>query len=119
MFGMIILMVMEVVECFEKVGVLVKVVNVCFIKLMDEVYLYDFLGKNILILMIEEVCLIGGFGIGVVEFVFENGYYSVLVEWMGILDCFIEYGSVIKLLEEIGLMIDVVVDCIYIMILLK
>ena len=63
-------------ERLEKAGVSVKVVNARFIKPMDEAYLHDLLGKNIPILTIEEACLIGGFGTGVVEFASENGYHS-------------------------------------------
>lgn len=115
-FGTTIPMAMEAAERLEKAGVSVKVVNARFIKPMDEAYLHDLLGKNIPILTIEEACLIGGFGTGVVEFASENGYHSALVERMGIPDRFIEHGSVTKLLEEIGLTTDAVVDRIHTMI---
>lgn len=115
-FGTTIPMAMEAAERLEKAGVSVKVVNARFIKPMDEAYLHDLLGKNIPILTIEEACLIGGFGTGVVEFASENGYHSALIERMGIPDRFIEHGSVTKLLEEIGLTTDAVVDRIHTMI---
>lgn len=44
------------------------------------------------------------------EFVLEYGYYDMCVECMGISDCFIEYGSVIKFLEEIGLIKEEIIN---------
>ncbi|MGF9963092.1 1-deoxy-D-xylulose-5-phosphate synthase [Bacillus rhizoplanae] len=118
-FGTTIPMAIEAAESLEKKGISVKVVNARFIKPMDEAYLHELLGKNMPILTIEEACLMGGFGSGVLEFASEHGYHNALIECMGIPDHFIEHGSVSKLLEEIGLTTDAVVERICTMIPLK
>ncbi|MFD3447797.1 1-deoxy-D-xylulose-5-phosphate synthase [Microbacteriaceae bacterium 4G12] len=101
-FGTTIPMAMEAAEQLAKVNISVKVVNARFIKPMDEAYLHDLFGQNMPILTIEEACLAGGFGSGVLEFAHDHGYHGA-IDRMGIPDQFIEHGSVNKLLEEIGL----------------
>lgn len=102
-FGTTIPMAMEAAELLEKLGISVQVVNARFIKPMDEICLHDLFGRQIPIVTLEESCLAGGFGSGVLEFAHEKGYHNAVVECMGIPDRFIEHGSVNKLLEEIGL----------------
>jgi 1-deoxy-D-xylulose-5-phosphate synthase len=102
-FGTTIPMALEAADILAKFGVSVKVVNARFIKPMDEAYLHDLFASNIPILTIEEACLAGGFGSGVLEFAHDNGYHQAVISRMGIPDKFIEHGSVTKLLEEIGL----------------
>lgn len=47
------------------------VVNVCFIKLIDEKMMKGILKEGLLILIIEEVVLEGGFGSLILEFVYD------------------------------------------------
>lgn len=70
-FGIIIEMVIEVVEELQKEGFFVCVVNVCFIKLIDEKMMKSILKEGLLILIIEEVVLEGGFGSLILEFVYD------------------------------------------------
>ncbi|MFX3622601.1 MAG: 1-deoxy-D-xylulose-5-phosphate synthase [Ectobacillus sp.] len=100
-FGPTIGMALEAAEMLKKQGISVEVVNARFIKPMDEAYLHDLLNKNIPILTIEEACLAGGFGSGVLEYAHDKGYHKSVIDRMGIPDQFIEHGSVSKLLEEI------------------
>ncbi|MCP8967045.1 1-deoxy-D-xylulose-5-phosphate synthase [Ectobacillus ponti] len=102
-FGTTIPMALEAAEQLEQQGISVQVVNARFIKPMDEKYLHNLLGREIPVLTLEEACLAGGFGSGVLEFAHEKGYQGAQIELMGIPDRFIEHGSVNKLLEEIGM----------------
>ena len=109
-FGSTIPMALEAAELLAQSGVQVKVVNARFIKPMDEICLHEILGANMPILTIEEACLVGGFGSGVLEFAHDHGYHGAVIERMGIPDVFIEHGSVDKLLAEIGLTTKDTVD---------
>ncbi|WP_028399138.1 1-deoxy-D-xylulose-5-phosphate synthase [Ectobacillus panaciterrae] len=109
-FGTTIPMAMEAAGILEESGVSIKVVNARFIKPMDETYLHDLLGKNMPIITIEEACLAGGFGSGVLEFAHDKGYHHATIDRMGIPDVFIEHGSINKLLDEIGLTTKEVVE---------
>lgn len=102
-FGTTIPMAMEAAAILEKQGISVKVINARFIKPLDEKVLKELFMKNIPVLTIEEAVLQGGFGSSVLEFAHDHGFYTSVVDRMGIPDQFIEHGDVGKLLEEIGL----------------
>jgi 1-deoxy-D-xylulose-5-phosphate synthase len=102
-FGTTIPMAMEAAAILEKQGISVKVINARFIKPLDEKMLTTLFAKNIPLLTIEEAVLHGGFGSSVLEFAHDNGYYSTVIDRIGIPDKFIEHGDVGSLLEEIGL----------------
>jgi len=102
-FGTTISMAMDAAAELEKQGISVKVVNARFIKPLDEKMLHEIFQTNKPVITVEEAVLQGGFGSAVLEFASEHGYYDTRVERMGIPDRFIEHGSVTKLLEEIGL----------------
>ncbi|CAH0345676.1 1-deoxy-D-xylulose-5-phosphate synthase [Bacillus sp. CECT 9360] len=109
-FGTTIPMALEAAAILEKQDYSVKVVNARFIKPMDEKMLNSILDTKLPILTIEEAVLQGGFGSAVLEFTHENGCQGSIIERMGIPDEFIEHGSVDKLLEDIGLTVDGVVN---------
>ena len=102
-FGTTIPMAMEAADNLEKQGISVNVVNARFIKPLDEKILTNLLDKNIPLLTIEEAVLQGGFGSAVLEFAHDHGYYSHVIDRIGIPDQFIEHGDVGSLLEEIGM----------------
>jgi 1-deoxy-D-xylulose-5-phosphate synthase len=102
-FGTTIPMAMEAADILEKQGTSVKVVNARFIKPLDKKMLTNLLEKNIPLLTIEEAVLQGGFGSAVLEFAHDHGYYSHVIDRIGIPDQFIEHGDVGSLLEEIGM----------------
>ncbi|AQX53799.1 1-deoxy-D-xylulose-5-phosphate synthase [Priestia flexa] len=108
-FGTTIPMAMEAAEALSKKGIQVEVVNARFIKPMDEEMLHNILKSNRPVLTVEEAVLQGGFGSAVLEFASEHGYYSA-IDRMGIPDKFIEHGSVTKLLEEINLTTEEVIN---------
>ncbi|TYR82462.1 1-deoxy-D-xylulose-5-phosphate synthase [Priestia megaterium] len=102
-FGTTIPMALEAAQELEVRGINAQVVNARFIKPMDEEMLHSLFKTKQPILTVEEAILQGGFGSAVLEFAAEHGYYETKVDRMGIPDKFIEHGSVTKLLEEIGL----------------
>lgn len=102
-FGTTIEMAMEASKELEKKGISVKVINARFIKPLDEKMLHELFSQKKPVLTVEEGILQGGFGSAVLEFAADNGYHDVKVNRMGIPDAFIEHGSVSKLLEEVSL----------------
>jgi 1-deoxy-D-xylulose-5-phosphate synthase len=101
-FGTTIPMALEAWEILAKSGVSARVINARFIKPLDFKMLNELYAQNMPILTLEEAILQGGFGSAVLEHAADN-QASVLIDRMGIPDCFIEHGSVTKLLEEIGI----------------
>ncbi|OOE09925.1 1-deoxy-D-xylulose-5-phosphate synthase [Fictibacillus arsenicus] len=101
-FGTTVPMALEAWEILAKSGVSARVINARFIKPLDFKMLNDLYAQNMPILTLEEAILQGGFGSAVLEHAADN-QVNVLIDRMGIPDCFIEHGSVTKLLEEIGL----------------
>jgi 1-deoxy-D-xylulose-5-phosphate synthase len=109
-FGPTIEMAMEAAENLEKQGKSIRVVNARFIKPLDDNMLHTIFAEGIPVLTIEEAVLQGGFGSAVLEFAQENNYYRTTISRLGIPDRFIEHGSVSKLLEEIGMTTENVVN---------
>lgn len=109
-FGTTIDMAMEAAKSLETQGKSVKVINARFIKPLDYAMLHELMKIKMPLLTIEEATLQGGFGSAVLEFAEENGYYNQIVKRMGIPDKFIEHGNVNKLLEEVGLTKEQVIE---------
>jgi 1-deoxy-D-xylulose-5-phosphate synthase len=108
-FGTTIPMALEAWEILAKSGISARVINARFIKPLDSKMLNELYRLNMPILTVEEAVLQGGFGSAVLEHAADS-QSSVLIDRMGIPDCFIEHGSVSKLLEEIGLTTPAVVE---------
>lgn len=109
-FGTTIEMALEAADKMARRGLSIRVVNARFIKPMDEKMLHDIFLEGIPVLTIEEAILQGGFGSAVLEFAQENHYVQALISRIGIPDRFIEHGSVSKLLEEIGMTTENVIE---------
>ncbi|WP_144699165.1 1-deoxy-D-xylulose-5-phosphate synthase [Fictibacillus phosphorivorans] len=101
-FGTTIPMALEAWEILAKSGISARVINARFIKPLDSKMLKELYAENMPILTLEEAVLQGGFGSAVLEHVADH-QANVIIDRMGIPDCFIEHGSVTKLLEEIGI----------------
>lgn len=101
-FGTTIPMALEAWEILAKSGISARVINARFIKPLDSNMLNELYAQNMPILTLEEAVLQGGFGSAVLEHAADH-HANVIVDRMGIPDCFIEHGSVTKLLEEIGI----------------
>jgi len=100
--GTTIPMALEAWEILAKSGVSARVINARFIKPLDSKMLKELYSENMPILTLEEAVLQGGFGSAVLEHAADH-QANVIIDRMGIPDCFIEHGSVTKLLEEIGI----------------
>lgn len=109
-FGTTIEMALEAADRMARRGLSIRVVNARFIKPMDEKMLHGIFLEGIPVLTIEEAILQGGFGSAVLEFAQENHYVQALISRIGIPDRFIEHGSVSKLLEEIGMTTENVIE---------
>lgn len=101
-FGTTIPIALDAWEILAKSGVSARVINARFIKPLDSKMLKELYAENMPILTLEEAVLQGGFGSAVLEHAADH-QANVIIDRMGIPDCFIEHGSVTKLLEEIGI----------------
>lgn len=109
-FGTTIEMALEAAEELEEKDISVRVVNARFIKPLDEKMLHQIFTEQLPILTIEEAVLKGGFGSAILEFSSDHNYDQVKLKRMGIPDTFIEHGSVSKLLEEVNLTKDSIIE---------
>lgn len=88
-------------EIFEN-GIDASIVSAIFIKPLDEKYIKENIIKYERVITIEENVLKGGLGTALIEYLNDNKI-NVLVERIGIPDCFISHGSRDEIMEEIGL----------------
>ncbi|WEG14322.1 1-deoxy-D-xylulose-5-phosphate synthase [Pullulanibacillus sp. KACC 23026] len=101
---------LEAHEQLLKKGISVEVINARSIKPMDEEMLKILAKRHLPIVIFEEAVEKGSFGSGVLEFYSQHGEHHVEIEIMGIPDRFIEHGSVSKLLQEIHLTTEDLVE---------
>jgi 1-deoxy-D-xylulose-5-phosphate synthase len=94
---------LEASEQLGKDGINVGVVNVRFVKPLDEGMLLSILKEFDKIITVEENALLGGFGSAILEFAEAHAINNVLIKRMGIPDKFIEHGLRKKLLSILGL----------------
>ena len=87
----------------EEKGVHVSVVNMRFVKPIDEAIVDETAKKNKLIVTLEENVLPGGFGSAVAEYMADVGHRTPLLR-IGIPDQFVSQGAKSKLLEACGLL---------------
>lgn len=102
-FGPMLQIVLAAAKQLEAEGIQLRVVNARFIKPMDHLMLTDLSELGMPILTVEEGMLAGGFGSAVLEYYHDHGIHDLMIERMGIDDCFVEHGSVNELLNELGL----------------
>ena len=73
-----------------------------FVKPLDTKLLHQIFEKYQTIITVEDGTIKGGFGSAILEFSAIEGYH-IPIKILGIADCFIEHGNVVKLREKIGL----------------
>ena len=73
-----------------------------FVKPLDTKLLHQIFDKYQTIITVEDGTIKGGFGSAILEFSAIEGYH-IPIKILGIADCFIEHGNVVKLREKIGL----------------
>jgi 1-deoxy-D-xylulose-5-phosphate synthase len=84
-------------------GITPMVINARFAKPLDEELLFKLAREHYTVITLEEGCLKGGFGSGVIECYTQAGYHDVVVEMIGIPDYYVEHGSVTEQRQETGL----------------
>ena len=84
-------------------GIQVEVVNVRFVKPLDEDVITRVLRSSPFVVTVEEAALIGGFGSAVLEFASQRQLNTGHVRRLGVPDIFVEHGSRQELLTDLGL----------------
>lgn len=96
---------LEVAKQLEQEGLIVGVVNMRFIKPLDEEIINKILKQNHPIITMEENILAGGFGSAVLEKVNDISVKTPLLR-LGIPDAFIEHGDTALLKKSCGLDVE-------------
>ncbi len=81
----------------------VGVVNMRFVKPLDQAVVRRALEQARIVLTVEEAMLMAGFGSAVLEFASDHGIKSSHVRRLGIPDHFVEHGERAELLRELNL----------------
>jgi 1-deoxy-D-xylulose-5-phosphate synthase len=84
-------------------GIECEVVNMRFVKPLDEDLLKDIVSRLKNIVTVENNAVLGGFGSAVSEFVAAHGHSGTRVTMHGIGDRFVDHGSPAELADELGL----------------
>jgi len=80
-----------------KKGINAEVVNMRFVKPLDEKLLLSICDRFRHILTVEDHSIVGGFGSAVTEFITSRGYNTIHIKRHGIPDHFIEHGTIPQL----------------------
>lgn len=72
-----------------------------FVKPLDEMLLHEVFGSFDDVILVEDGCILGGFGSAVVEFMVDNGYHAQ-VKRLGLPDHYVEHGTQQELYAENG-----------------
>lgn len=83
----------KAVELLKENGIMAGLVNVRFIRPMDEEMLHQLAQEYSCMVTVEENQLTGGFGQMVSAFLHRNNYHNTLLSF-GIPDCFVEHATV-------------------------
>lgn len=83
----------KTVELLKENGIMAGLVNVRFIRPMDEEMLHQLAQEYSCMVTVEENQLTGGFGQMVSAFLHRNNYHNTLLSF-GIPDCFVEHATV-------------------------
>lgn len=101
--------VLEVKEILLREGINLIIVNVRFLKLIDEGMLKVLLKNYKNVVIIEDNIVIGGFGSRINKFIIDNEY-NVNIFNIVILEEFVKYGNIDELYDFVGLLLKSIVD---------
>ncbi len=96
---------------FEQLQINISVVNMRFVKPLDETMIRHFATTSNLLVTVEEHAIMGGAGSAVSEFLAQENL-NIPVLHLGIPDVFLEHGSHGEMLAECGLDVDGLVKAI-------
>ncbi|MGZ6505447.1 MAG: 1-deoxy-D-xylulose-5-phosphate synthase, partial [Tumebacillaceae bacterium] len=100
-------------------GIEARVVNMRFVKPLDEELLLELAKKGTRIVTLEEAAVAGGMGSAILEFYASNRITGVELVPLGLPDRFVEHGSPQELLDSLGLNVQALVDHVKTMVPLK
>ncbi len=100
---------MQAAECLAEKGIDCEVVNVRFVKPVDEQLITHLAGQIGRIVTVEENALAGGFGAAVAEVLSDSGLTNVNIVRLGVPDEFMPHGSLVKLWDECAIDADAIV----------
>ncbi len=83
---------LNAVEILQKEGISAKVINMRFIKPLDEKLLAAIAEKYSKIITLEENSIVGGFGSGVLEYLSENNFKNDVLR-IGLPDGYVDHGT--------------------------
>jgi len=105
-FGSMVNVALEAADAFDA-----TVVDMRFIKPMDEELIGDMATGHQLIVTLEENAIIGGAGSGVNEFLL-NANYQIPILNLGLPDRFLDHGKVPNMLARVGLNKESIIETI-------
>jgi len=103
--GPLVYMALAAAEKLSQQGISVEVVNMRFVKPIDEAVIIDIATRQIQIMTLEESALAGGMGSAVLEVLADAGMQIPVIR-RGLPDKFIEHGSRNQLLEDLNFTVD-------------
>ncbi len=100
--GSMIYKALKASEDLEKIGISVAVINVRFLKPLDETLILEYAEKTKKVLVVEENSVYGGLNSAIAELLVKKGLF-VKYDHIGLPDKFIEHGDLKSLYEKYGL----------------
>jgi 1-deoxy-D-xylulose-5-phosphate synthase len=94
---------LQAAEILSEQGIDCEIVNMRFVKPLDEQLLFNLFKRFNRIITVEEGCIKGGFGSAVLEFISQNNINNLSVMNLGIDDSFVTQGSPQQLYELLKL----------------
>lgn len=101
--GSMVQVALHACDLLKKQGIEARVCNMRFAKPLDETLILGSLGRNRMLVTLEEHVQTGGFGSKVLEFLARERIYDVTVKCLALPDEFIEHGSREIQLDRFGL----------------
>jgi len=95
-------------EILKEVGISATVLDPVFVKPLDSELLCDLLATHSRVVTIEEHSVVSGLGSILNNFLMTNGYSHIQVLNFGIPETFLNHGSHLDLIKEIGLTPDLI-----------
>lgn len=99
-------MAMDAAKRLSDSGIEATVVDMRFVKPIDEQMLSRIAQSYSRIVTVEDGCLMGGFGSAVLEWMADNGHSDKQIVRLGIPDRFVEHGPQVQLHADCGYSVD-------------
>ncbi|MBC7188213.1 MAG: 1-deoxy-D-xylulose-5-phosphate synthase [Calditrichaeota bacterium] len=96
----------EAAERLAEQGISCTVVNVRFVKPMDEKMLRQVASHHSVLVTVEDNTVVGGFGSAVAEWLADHGFHDVRLVRLGLPDQFVPHGTREELYAHLGLDTD-------------